>query len=46
MLAALWHLIGLASPPTQEEYVLTQYFTGCISWTFVGIYALISLALG
>lgn len=35
-LAMLWHLFGLASPVTQQDYFLTEYFTGCISLSFVG----------
>ena len=45
-LAMLWHLFGFAPPPDQESYPYTQYFTGNIAWAFVGLYALISLALG
>ena len=45
-LASLWHLFGFASPPTQSGYPFSQYLTGCISWPFVGVFALVSITLG
>ena len=46
-LAALWHLFGFVSPPTQGAgYQFTEYFTSCIGWSFAVPYALVSLTLG
>lgn len=45
-LALLWHFFGFASPVTQQGYFLTEYFTGCISLSYVALYAVASIALG
>ena len=53
-LATLWHLVGFVNPPIHEGhrsahtpgYEFTEYFTHCISGSFVAAYAVVSLALG
>lgn len=46
LLATIWHLLGLASDPTEEGYALTSFFLTCISWPFVAVYALAALGFG
>jgi len=46
VLAALWHLLGGAAPPRQENYEYSGYFLGCLSWPFAAAYFALSIALG